>query len=173
MHDLGSFVKKQSSYICGFISVLSVLFRWSVDHPHCTLLLYYPLLLLLFNIILLGSLGFHINFIFKYILLIMLLQLSHSFFSLFSPSTQYPHFLQHSPHLSSCPWITHISSLASPLPMLFLTSSVYFVPAIYTSYSLYLFPHLPLPCPADNPACDLHFCDSVPVLVVCLVWFCF
>ena len=27
--------------------------------------------------------------------------------------------------------------------------------------------------PADNPPCDLHFCDSVPILVVCLVCFCF
>ena len=31
------------------------------------------------------------------------------------------------------------------------------------------------PFPADNPPCDLHFCDQVPVLVLCLVcfWFCF
>ena len=27
--------------------------------------------------------------------------------------------------------------------------------------------------PTDNPPCDLHFCGSVPVLVVCLVCFCF
>ena len=26
--------------------------------------------------------------------------------------------------------------------------------------------------PIDNPPCDLHFCGSVPVLVVCLVFFC-
>ena len=25
----------------------------------------------------------------------------------------------------------------------------------------------------DNPPCDLHFCGSVPVLLVCLVCFCF
>ena len=31
----------------------------------------------------------------------------------------------------------------------------------------------PPPLPADNPPCDLHFFDSVPVLVVCLVYFCF
>ena len=37
------------------------------------------------------------------------------------------------------------------------------------------FPPLPFHFPTDNPPCDLHFCDSVPVLVVCLVhfWFCF
>ena len=34
------------------------------------------------------------------------------------------------------------------------------------------FPITPLPFPADNPPCDLHFCDYVPVLVVCLVCFC-
>ena len=27
--------------------------------------------------------------------------------------------------------------------------------------------------PTDNPPCDLHFCGFVPVLVVCLVCFCF
>ena len=31
--------------------------------------------------------------------------------------------------------------------------------------------HSPLTLPADNPPCDLHLCDSVPVLVVCLVGF--
>ena len=30
-----------------------------------------------------------------------------------------------------------------------------------------------LPLPTDNPPWDLHFCGSVPVLVVCLVCFCF
>ena len=34
-------------------------------------------------------------------------------------------------------------------------------------------PFSPLPLPTDNPPCDLHFCDSVPVLVACLVCFCF
>ena len=27
-----------------------------------------------------------------------------------------------------------------------------------------------LPLTSDNPPCDLHFCDSVPVLVVCLLF---
>ena len=31
-------------------------------------------------------------------------------------------------------------------------------------------PFFPPPLPADNPPCGLHFCDSVPVLVVCLVF---
>ena len=46
---------------------------------------------------------------------------------------------------------------------------VYFVPTIYASYSLYLY--LPLPqLPTDNPPCDLYFCESVPVLDLCLVF---
>ena len=77
------------------------------------------------------------------------------------------------PFFSSCPWVIHINSLASTFPMLFLTSP-YFLPTIYATYSLHLFPPLsPSHSPADNPPCDLHFCDSFPVLVVCLVCFCF
>ena len=65
----------------------------------------------------------------------------------------------------------HISSLASPFPILFLPS-----PCLFCNYLLcFLFPvpfhpfsHLPLP--TNNPPCYLHFCDSVPVLVVCLVF---
>ena len=76
--------------------------------------------------------------------------------------------------LSSCPWVIHISSLASTFPILFLTS-----PCLFCTYYLcFLFPlsfplFSPLSLPTDNPPCDLHFCDSVPVLVVCLVCFCF
>ena len=80
----------------------------------------------------------------------------------------------HIPPYSSCPWVIHISSLASTFPILFLSS-----PCLSSTYHLcYLFsvPFSPL-CfshsPVDNPPCDLHFCGSVPVLVVCLVCFCF
>ena len=70
---------------------------------------------------------------------------------------------------SSCPWVVHISSLASPFPILFFTS-----PCLFSTYRLcHLFP-VPFSSssPADSPPCDLHFCDFVPVLVVCLVRFC-
>ena len=102
---------------------------------------------------------------FKYILLIMLLQLSH-FFLPFIPTCPALPSHQHSTLLTSCPWVVHISSLAPPFPILFLASLVYFVPTIYASYSQYIYP---LSAPAVNPPCDLHFCDSVPVLAVCLV----
>ena len=107
-----------------------------------------------------------------YILLIVLLQLSH-FFPLYSPLSCTP-LPPSFPHLSSRPWVIHMSSLASPFPILFLTS-----PCLFSTYHLcFLFP-LPfpasslLPIPVDNPPCDLYFCESVPVLVVCLVHFCF
>ena len=92
----------------------------------------------------------------KYISLILLLQLSH-FFHLFIPLHPAPTPPPAFPHLSSCPWVLHISSLASPFPTLFLTSP-YFVPTIYASYSLYLYPIALIPLPTDNPPCDLHFC---------------
>ena len=105
-------------------------------------------------------------------LLIMLLQLSH-----FHPFTQlhpvHP-FPPTFPPFSSCPWVIHINSLASTFPTLFLPS-----PCLFSTYHLcYLF-SVPFPpfshscSPIDNPPCDLHFCGSVPVLVVCLVCFCF
>ena len=115
-----------------------------------------------------------ISLIFLYIyLLIMLLHLSH-----FCPFTQL-----HPAHLlpptfpapySSCPWVILISSLASTFPTLFLPS-----PCLFSTYHLcYLFsvsfpPLSPSCSPIDNPPCELHFCGSVPVLVVCLVCFCF
>ena len=75
------------------------------------------------------------------------------------------------PPFSSCPWVIHVSSLASTFPILFLIS-----PCLFSTYHLCLlsvpFPPIsPSHSPTDNPPCD--FCDSVPVLVVCLVCFCF
>ena len=108
---------------------------------------------------------------FKYILLIMHLQLSH-----FLPFTRLHsvHSLPPTSHTySSCPWVILISSLASTFPILFLPSR------LFSTYHLcYLFsvpfPRLsPFHSPVDNPPCELHFCGSVPLLVVCLVCFCF
>ena len=111
--------------------------------------------------------------LFKYILLIMLLQLSQYFFPfipflLVSPPTHPPAFLL---PLTSCPWVVYISYLASPLPILFLTPPVYLYLPILLLIPCTSPPVLLLPLPIDNPACDLHFCDSIPVLVVCLVCF--
>ena len=65
--------------------------------------------------------------------------------------------------LTSCPWVIHINSLASPFPILFLTSPCLFC----TDHLYFLFP-VPfppfsfLPLPADNSPCALNSCESVP-----------
>ena len=104
----------------------------------------------------------------------MLLQLSH-FFLPFIPLHPAPHPPTSIPqNFSLCPWAVRISSLVSPFPVLFLTS-----PCLFCTYELcFSFPvpfppFSPLPLTDDNPPCDLHYCDSVPVLVVCLVCFLF
>ena len=74
------------------------------------------------------------------------------------------------PALSSCPLVVHISSLASPFPILFLTSPY----LVFTYQFLLLNPctFSPIsPFPTDNPPNDLHIYDSVPVLLLCLVCF--
>ena len=105
-------------------------------------------------------------FIFLIYLLIMLLQLSHvPPFTPLHPAHPIPPTF---PPYSSCPWVIHISSLASTFPILFLLS-----PCLFSTYHIcYLFsvpypPLSPSPSPVDNPPCDLHFCGSVPFL-----WFC-
>ena len=76
--------------------------------------------------------------------------------------------------LSSCPWVIHISSLASPFPILFLTS-----PCQFSTYHLCFLFRVPFPLfcllhlPIDNPPCDFHFSDSVPVLVLLCLFVCF
>ena len=73
------------------------------------------------------------------------------------------------PLFSSCPLVIHVSSLTSTFPILFLTSPWLFSKHIFCTFS----PLSPSHSPAENPPCDFHFSDSVPVLVVCLVWFFF
>ena len=116
--------------------------------------------------------SFSVPFVFKHILLIMVLQFSH-FLLLFIPLHPVSLLPPAFPHLSSCPSVVHTSCFASPYPILFLTS-----PCLFDAYQLcflfsVLFPQSPLTFAADNSPCDLHFCDSVPVLVVYLVCFCF
>ena len=86
------------------------------------------------------------------------------------PSTSIPS--TNSLSLSSCPWVMHISSLASPFPTLYLTypclfCTYQFVLLIPCTFSLFS----PLPLPTDNPPNHLHIYDSVSVLLVCFVLF--
>ena len=53
----------------------------------------------------------------------------------------------------------------------FYLSPSIFIPTHHASSSFYLFPpNPPFPLPTELPLCDVHFSDSVPVLVVCLVF---
>ena len=103
--------------------------------------------------------GIHlfIYLLLKYILLIMLLPLSHSppFYSPL-PCIRHPTCIPL--RLVSCPWVVHISSSTSSCPALFLTSPCVFS----TDHLCFLFPvdfppFSPLPIPADNPPRDIHF----------------
>ena len=81
--------------------------------------IHYPFILLNFLCII-----FILNFL-KCILFLMLLQLSQ-FFPLCPPPPCTPIPSSHAPPVSSCPWVIHISSLATPFPILFLTSPCLF-----------------------------------------------
>ena len=101
---------------------------------------------------------------------IMLLQLSHPPLYYPTPCTPLPPTV---PPFSSCPWVLHINSLASTFPILFnLPLLIFYLPFMLLIFCTFS-PSLPSHSPTDNPPCDLHFYDSVPVLVVCLVFFCF
>ena len=82
----------------------------------------------------------------------MLLQLSHFFSPLYFPLPYTP-LPPSFPHLSSCPWVIHISSLASLFPILFLTS-----PCLFCTYHLcFLFPAHFLPFSSFlSPLITLH-----------------
>ena len=96
-----------------------------------------------------------------------------TFFYILSPFILHlPTLLPFLPSLSSRPLVVHINTLAAPFPILFLTS-----PCLFCAYHLcFLFPvcfsHpvFSLPLPTGKPPFDLHFCEPVPVLVVCLVF---
>ena len=96
----------------------------------------------------------------------MLLQVSQ-FFPFYPPSALIP---PASPLLSSCPWVAHISSL-SPV-----SYTIFISPHVFYAYQLRFFfpvpfpPIPPFPLPTEIPPRDVHFSDSVPVLVVCLVF---
>ena len=108
------------------------------------------------------------TYIIGYAIIVVLFSPLHSPPPCTPPPTHIP------PPFSSCPWVVHISSLASTFPILFLPS-----PCLFYTYHLCCLFSVPFPplspshSPIDNPPCDLHFCGSVSVLVVCLVCSCF
>ena len=86
-------------------------------------------------------------------------------------STQNPHSLSHSPHHCSCPWVIHLSSLATPpFPILYFTSSWLFCNFLFVlinPLTLSLIPSHPLP--SGNRQNPLRIHDSVSVFLVCLL----
>ena len=104
--------------------------------------------------------------------MILLLQLSQffSFIPLLSALPPSPSSISHPPQFMSmgCTYkffgfSISYTILNCPLTILCL-SILLLIPCTFSPILL---------LPTDNPPCDLHFCDSVPVLVVCLVYFCF
>ena len=75
------------------------------------------------------------------------------------------------PTFSSYPWVIHISSLASPFPILFLTS-----PCLFCAYQLcFLFPVLFSHSPPSPSLLVTHHVISISVILLLfrLVCFCF
>ena len=107
---------------------------------------------------------------FNYILLIMLLQWSQ-FFSFCPPPPRTPYSLRQSPHHCSCPWVMHISSLASPFPVLYFTYLWLFYNYLFVLLNPLTSSPIPLTTlPSGNHQNTLCIHDSVSVLV-CLVCF--
>ena len=97
-------------------------------------------------------------FIFKYILLFMLL-VAPFFSPLYrlQPCTPPPTSI---PHLSSCPWLVHISSLASTFPTLFLPS-----PCLFSTHHLCFLLSVPFP-PSPPPTPLLITLHVISISVV-------
>ena len=62
-------------------------------------------------------------------------------------------------------WLLHFLYYSRHPPILYL-SIMFLAPSSFSPFS-------PSSLPVDNPPSELHMYDSVPVLVVCLICFCF
>ena len=101
----------------------------------------------------------------KYILLIVLLQLSKCF-PLCSPLPGSPHSLRQSSHLCSCLLVMCVSPYSTPLPILYFTS-----PWLFCNYLFVLLnPLTSSPIP-PNTSSHLAMMIIVSVLFVCVVCF--
>ena len=97
------------------------------------------------------------------------------FFLPFIPLITVPASHHHSPTLVH----VHISGLTYKFFCFFISHTILnlLLYILYLPFMLLIpctFPPLsPLPLPPDNPLCGLYFCESVPVLVDCLIHFYF
>ena len=84
------------------------------------------------------------------------------------PST--PNSLKQSPHHCSCPWVVHISSLATPFPILYFTAPWLFFNYLFVLLKTLTFSPIPsYTLPSGTHQNALHIHDSVSVLLVCLL----
>ena len=73
---------------------------------------------------------------------------------------------------SSPPWVVHkFFGFSTSYTILNLSLFILYLPFMRLIPCIFSPIFLP-PLPADNSPCDLYFCESVPILVVCLVCFC-
>ena len=107
------------------------------------------------------ALSWHpIFFFLKYILLIILLQLSQTF-PLCPPPPGTTLSSSNSFALNSCPWVVHVSSLASPIPILFLISTCLFC------FQLCFL--IPAPFPPFSPSQLI----TLQMVFIPMIWFLF
>ena len=93
----------------------------------------------------------------NHFLLIMLVQLSQFFpLCVIHPATHRP-----SPHHCSCPWVMHVSSLATPFPIIFFTSKSYSV----TTYLYFLIPSPLHPFPDTTSHLANIKTPSIPMIL--------
>ena len=88
------------------------------------------------------------SFYFKKLLIIDYATIVVPIFPPRPPSTQHPQSLRQSPHHCSCPWVMHISSLATSFPILYFIS-----PRLFCNYQFVLF----------NPLTSHPFSQSHPI----------
>ena len=85
---------------------------------------------------------------------------------------------QFSPFPLARPPLVHVHGSSTFIFGFSISYTILILPCLFGTYQFVLLnpctfsPILTLPPPTDNPPCDLHFCDSVPVLPVHLVHFC-
>ena len=90
------------------------------------------------------------------------------FLPLFAPSTQQPHSLRQSPNDCSCPWVIHISSLATLFPILQFIS-----PWLFCNYLFLLLKPLTSSPNVPNPPPIYISTIKLPsVSMICLSSFC-
>ena len=106
----------------------------------------------------------------NYILLVIYSYYNYPKFPALTPPSSTPHSLKQSPY--TCPWVMCISYLATPFPILYFASPWLFCNYLFILHTLLTSsPLSPASLPSSKHQSALCICDSVSVLLVCLVCF--